>query len=101
LCASFFYIQRSSSFTTLKKTKKFYKNNNQKTQLGKVPPHWFEWQTGRKTKTDGAGAKGILKQYIDCLRFVLCPLLAPPIPRLFAAAINSTSKINKAGSTLH
>jgi hypothetical protein len=55
----------------------------------------------QKLKTDGDGAKGILKQYIDCLRFVLCLLLAPPIPRLLAAAINSSDKINKAGSTRH
>jgi hypothetical protein len=43
-----------SSFTTLKKQKSFTKTTAKK-QLGKVRPHWFEWQTGRKTKTDGAG----------------------------------------------
>jgi hypothetical protein len=46
---------------------------------------------------------------IDCLSFVVCPLLAPHLPRhlpflflfFFAAAINSTNEANKAGGMLH
>ncbi len=38
---------------------------------------------------------------IDCLRFVMCPQLAPVLIGIFsffiAAAINSTNKANKAG----
>jgi len=40
---------------------------------------------------------------IDCSSFVMCPLLAPHLPRHFwlflAAATNSTNETNKAGST--
>ncbi len=38
---------------------------------------------------------------IDCLRFVMCPLLAPVFQAssFFAVAINSTNVANKAGST--
>jgi hypothetical protein len=37
---------------------------------------------------------------IDCLRFVMCPQLAPVlIGFFFAAAINSTNEANKAGDT--
>ncbi len=41
---------------------------------------------------------------IDCLSFVVCPLLVPHLPRhfpFFAAAINSTNEANKAGDTCH
>ncbi len=41
---------------------------------------------------------------IDCLSFVVCPLLAPHLPRhfpFFAAATNSTNETNKAGNTSH
>jgi hypothetical protein len=42
---------------------------------------------------------------IDCLSFVVCPLLAPLIigffSFFFAAAIYSTNEANKAGSTCH
>ncbi len=42
---------------------------------------------------------------IDCLRFVMCPLLAPPHPRLFSffhtAAICSTNVTNKPGGMCH
>ncbi len=42
---------------------------------------------------------------IDCLRFVMCPLLALPHPRLFsfffAVAIYSTNETNKAGGMCH
>ncbi len=35
---------------------------------------------------------------IDCLSFVMCPLLAPHLPRhIFAAATNSTNETSKAG----
>jgi len=38
--------------------------------------------------------------YIDCLSFVMCPLLAPSeLASFFAAAINSTNEANKAGGT--
>jgi hypothetical protein len=39
---------------------------------------------------------------IDCLRFVMCSLLAPVfIGFSFAAAVNSTNEANKAGSMCH
>jgi hypothetical protein len=41
---------------------------------------------------------------IDCLSFVVYQLLASHLPRhfpFFAAAINSTNKLNKAGGTRH
>jgi hypothetical protein len=42
---------------------------------------------------------------IDCLRFVVCPLLAQLITGFFssfsAAAIHSTNEANKAGRTCH
>ncbi len=43
---------------------------------------------------------------IDCLSFVMCPLLAPHHPRAFSAlffaeATNSTNQTNKAGGTCH
>jgi hypothetical protein len=39
---------------------------------------------------------------IDCLRFVMCLLLAPGLPRLlFYAVINSANEANKAGGTHH
>jgi hypothetical protein len=41
---------------------------------------------------------------IDCVSFVVCPLLAPHLPRhfpFFAAAININNEANKAGSTCH
>jgi hypothetical protein len=41
---------------------------------------------------------------LDCLSFVVCPLLALHLPRhfpFFAAAINSTTEANKAGSMRH
>ncbi len=39
---------------------------------------------------------------IDCLRFVMCPLLAPHFKAFFlAATINSTNETSKADSTCH
>jgi hypothetical protein len=46
---------------------------------------------------------------VDCLSFVMCPLLAPHLPRtfsgfflfFFAAATDRTNKTNKAGSMWH
>ncbi len=43
---------------------------------------------------------------IDCLRFIMCPILAPVLIGFFsvfffAAAINSVNESNKAGSTCH
>ncbi len=42
---------------------------------------------------------------IDCLRFVMCPLLVPVLMGLFSflfdAAVNSTNEANKAGGTCH
>jgi hypothetical protein len=42
------------------------------------------------------------KSKIDCLRFVVGPLLAPVFQGFFfAEAINSTNEANKVGSTWH
>ncbi len=39
---------------------------------------------------------------LDCLRFVMCPLIAPVFQGFFlAAAINSTNEANKADGTYH
>jgi hypothetical protein len=44
----------------------------------------------------------IERQKIDCLRFVMCLLLAPGFPRLlFYAAENSTNEANKADCICH
>jgi hypothetical protein len=53
--------------------------------------HWMYWHHRyRKAK-------------IDCLSFVMCPLLAQPIIAIFssffAAAVYSTNEANKAGGT--
>jgi hypothetical protein len=42
----------------------------------------------------------IKRQKIDCLRFVMCPLLAPGFQGFFFdAVVNSTNEANKAGRT--
>ncbi len=41
------------------------------------------------------------KTKIDCLRFVMCPLLVQAVQGYFSAAINSTIGANKAGSMGH
>ncbi len=42
------------------------------------------------------------KTKIECLSFVMCPLLAPVFPAFFFyAAINSTNETNKEGSMHH
>jgi len=50
-----------------------------------------------------AGNHRYQKSKIDCLRFVMCPLLAPVFQGFFffffAVAINSTNEANKAGGT--
>ncbi len=38
---------------------------------------------------------------IDCLKFVMCPQVAPIFQGFFAAAINSTNEANKAGGMCH
>jgi hypothetical protein len=42
---------------------------------------------------------------IDCLRFVMCPILGPVLIGffyfIFAVAVNSTIEVNKAGSMPH
>ncbi len=49
------------------------------------------------------GIQRYLKSKIDCLRFVMCPLLALDFQGFlfFAAAINSTNEANKAGGVGH
>jgi hypothetical protein len=43
-----------------------------------------------------------IQRKIDCIRFVMCPLLAPYFkPFFLAVAINSTNEANKAGSMCH
>ncbi len=44
------------------------------------------------------------KTKIDCLRFVMCPLLAPGFQGFFSffdVAVNSTNEANKAGCARH
>jgi hypothetical protein len=58
----------------------------------------------KKFGISNGGPKSAEVLPIDCLSFVVCPLVAPYHPRhfpFFAAAINNTNEANKAGSTCH
>ena len=59
------------------------------------------WSSCIKTKV--GGEHRYRKAKIDCLSFVMCPLLAQPIiaffSSFFAAAVYSTNEANKAGGT--